>query len=292
MKQRRDCAQDRVVRREIPDRRDVLRRLQRIGRDEVVVFEEVAADLGDEEHDEAEDAEEGHRAHQVLHRVVRMERDAVERAAARVVVLLDVEPVRVVGADVVQREQVHHHQAEEHQRKRDDVQRKKAVQRRVGHHVIAADPQREVRADERHRAEQVDDDLRAPVGHLPPRQQVAEERLAHQREVDQHAEDPYQLARLLVRAVQHGAEHVQVHDDEERRGPRRVDVADDPAPRHVAHDVIDRAEREAGVGIARDRVNEVNLLELRYFGRKLGLEKTTLVQDDVLPNVWRHPSNQ
>ena len=117
------------------------------------------------------------------------------------------------------------------------------------HHVVAADPQREVRADERHRAEQVDDHLRAPVGHLAPGQQVAEERLAHQRQVDQHAEDPHQLARLAVRAVQHGAEHVQVDHDEERRGAGRVDVAQQPAAGHVAHDVLDRAERERGVGL-------------------------------------------
>jgi hypothetical protein len=33
--------------------------------------------------------------------------------------------------------------------------------------------------------EQVDDDLGAPVGHLPPRQQIAHEGLGHQHQVDQ-----------------------------------------------------------------------------------------------------------
>ena len=81
-----------------------------------------------------------------------------------------------------------------------------------------------------HRREQVDDHLRAPVGHLAPRQQVAEERLAHQRQVDQAAEDPEQLARLAVAAVHQPAEHVQVDDDEEHRRAGRVHVADQPAP--------------------------------------------------------------
>jgi len=54
-----------------------------------------------------------------------------------------------------------------------DVQRGKSGSAYASvHHVIAADPEREVRTDER-RAEQVDDDLRAPVGHLAPGKQVA-----------------------------------------------------------------------------------------------------------------------
>jgi hypothetical protein len=51
-------AQHRVVRREVPDRGDVRRRLQRVGRDEVVVLEEVAAQLGREEDDRREDHQE------------------------------------------------------------------------------------------------------------------------------------------------------------------------------------------------------------------------------------------
>jgi hypothetical protein len=49
----------------------------------------------DQEHDHADD---------VLHRVVRVERDAVHRLAVGVLVLLDLDAVRVVRADLVQRE--------------------------------------------------------------------------------------------------------------------------------------------------------------------------------------------
>ena len=61
------------------------------------------------------------------------------------------------------------------------------------------------------------DHLRAPIGHLAPRKQVTEERLGHEREVDHHAEDPDELARLAVGAVHEPSGHVQVHADEEGR---------------------------------------------------------------------------
>ena len=155
-------------------------------------------------------------------------------------------PSGIVRTDLVQRQDVRDDQEHQRERQRDDVQREEPVQRHVGDVVVAADPLDERVADQRDRAEQRHDHLRAPVRHVAPRQQVAEERLGHQHEVDQHAEDPQQLARLLVRAVQQRAEHVQVDDDEERRGAGRVHVADQPAPLDVAHDVLDRAERLGG----------------------------------------------
>src|SRR6185437_14313682 len=53
---------------------------------------------------------------------------------------------------------------------------------------------------------------------------------------------------LLVRAVHDAAEHVQEHHHEEQRGAGGVHVADQPAPLHVAHDVLHRVE---GSGRAR-----------------------------------------
>jgi hypothetical protein len=44
---------------------------------------------------------------------------------------LDLDAVGVVGADVVQRQQVRHHQAQQHQRHGDDVEAEEAVQRGV-----------------------------------------------------------------------------------------------------------------------------------------------------------------
>ncbi len=178
-----------------------------------------------------------------------MERDAVDRVAARVLRVLDLDAVGVVRADLVQRDEVRGDQAEQHQRHGDDVEAEEAVQRRVADDVVAADQQRQVRADEGDRREQVDDHLRAPVAHLAPGQQVAHEGLGHQAQEDAAAEQPDQLARLAVAAVEQAAEHVQVDDDEERRRARRVHVADEPAPRHVAHDVLDRLERLGGVGL-------------------------------------------
>ncbi len=125
----------------------------------------------------------------------------------------------------------------------------KAVQRRIRHHEVAPDPDREVRPDDGNRVKEVHDHLRAPVRHLAPGEQVAEEGLGHQAQENQHAEDPQKLARLSVRTVEHRAEHVQVDADEEERGAGRVHVANPPAPGHLAHDVLDRGERLARVGL-------------------------------------------
>ncbi len=247
-----DGAQHRVERREVPDGRDVRGGLERIGRDEVVVLQEVAAELGGEEHHRREDEQEHAHAEDVVHGVVRMERDAVQRMAMLVlrgVRALDLDAVGVVGAHVVQRQQVGDHQAQQHERYGDHVEAEEAVERCVAHHVVAADQQGQVGADEGDGREQVHDHLGAPVRHLAPRQQVAHEGLGHEREEDRAAEDPDQLARLAVGAVEQAAEHVQVHHDEERRGARGVHVADQPAPGHVAHDVLDGLERLGGVGL-------------------------------------------
>ncbi len=142
----------------------------------------------------------------------------------------------------MQRRQVQDHQAQQRNRHRDHVQGEEAVQGGVRNEVVAADPFRQRFADHRNGAEQVDDHLCAPVRHLAPRQHVAEERLRHQQQVDQHAEDPHQFARRAVRTVQQAAEHVQVDHDEEERGAGGVHVADQPAPVHVAHDVFHRGE--------------------------------------------------
>jgi len=40
-------------------------------------------------------------------------------------------------------------------------------------------------------------------------------------------------------AINQAPEHVQVHDHKERRGASGVHVADQPAPGHVAHEVLD-----------------------------------------------------
>ena len=117
----------------------------------LLCLEEVAAHLRHEEHHHREHDEEHDHADDVLDRVVRMAVDAVERQARLRVLglLLDLDAVRVVRADLVQRHQVRDHQAEQHQRQRDHVEGEEAVERDVGDRVVAADPERQVLADER-----------------------------------------------------------------------------------------------------------------------------------------------
>ena len=155
---------------------------------------------------------------------------------------LDLDAVRIVGAVVAQRHQVQRHQQQQHQRHGHHVQREEAVQRRVGNAVVTADPFHQARPDHRDGAEHVHDHLRAPERHVAPGQHIAHEGLGHQRQVDHHAEQPQQFARRLVRAIEQGAEHVQVDDDEEERRAGGMHVAQQPAVRHLAHDVFDGVE--------------------------------------------------
>ena len=71
-----------------------------------------------------------------------MKRDAVQRHTIGILVLLDVDTIRVIGADFVQRNDVHDHQHQQHDRYGNDVQREKAVQSRIRNHEIAANPER------------------------------------------------------------------------------------------------------------------------------------------------------
>ena len=221
----------------------MLGRLQGIRRFEVGVLEEIAAHVRREEHDRGEDDEEHDDDHEILARVIRVKRDAVERLSAVVPVLLDLYPVRVAGTDFVQGHDVDHDEDHENQRHRDHVKGEEPVQRDVGDVEVPAYPFGDALADDRHGAEERHDDLRAPVGHVAPGQQVAEEGLRHQAQVDEHADEPDEFPRPLVRPVHEPAEHVQIDDDEERRGSGRVQIANEPAPVDVPHDVFDRRER-------------------------------------------------
>ena len=60
-----------------------------------------------------------------------MKRHAVERVPVRVVVLVDLDAVGIVRADLVQRHEVRDHQEDERERQRRDVQREEAVERRI-----------------------------------------------------------------------------------------------------------------------------------------------------------------
>ncbi len=224
----------------------MFRSLERIGHFEVRLLQEVTAHLREEEHDSAEDEQEHHHTNDVFHGVVRVERNTVERHTGLVLGLLDVHAHRVVRTDFVQRQNVQHHQTQNHDWQGDHMQGEEAVQRDTGDQVITADPLSQIVADDRNGTEQRNDHLGTPVGHLTPRQQIAHEGLSHQRQVDHHAEDPYQLARLLVGTIEQTTEHVQIDHDEERRSTGRMQVADDPAVLDITHDVFDGGKGALG----------------------------------------------
>ena len=225
------------------------RRLQGVSRDEVVVLKEVAPHLrrkkdhGGEKHQK----DAGHQ--KIVNCVVRVEGDAVERNAVGALGGLDLDTVRVVRADVVQRQQMRHHQTDQSQRHGDHVESKETVQRGVAHHVITANQQREFFANKGDGSEQVDDDLSAPVAHLAPGQQIAHEGLGHQAQEDSAAKYPDQFTRFSVAAIHQPTEHVQVDDDEKRAGASGVHVTHQPAPRHITHDVFDRCKCQGRIGL-------------------------------------------
>ena len=149
----------------------------------------------------------------------------------------------------MQRHQMRHHQPQQHQRHGNHMQGEKPVQGGVRDHEIPTDELGQGLAHHRNRPEQGDDHLRAPVGHLPPRQQVTHEGLSHQHEENEYAEDPYQFARLAVGTIEQATEHVQIDHDEEHRGTRRMHVADEPTPVHITHDVFDGGKGVLGTGL-------------------------------------------
>src|SRR5690606_19565086 len=243
----RNGTQDGVEGREVPYRSNMVRGLQGVGDFEVRLLQEVATHLREEEHHSAEDEQEYGNADNVLHCVVRVEGNAIQRYTVLVLQLLDLDPVGVVGTHFMQGNDVQHNQPQQDERHGYHMQRKEAVQGDTGNQVITTHPLGQIRTDDRDGTKQGDDHLGTPVGHLAPGQQVAHERLGHQRQVDQHAEDPHQLAGLAVGTVHDAAQHVQVDHHEERRGTGGVQIAQQPTPFHITHDVFDGGEG-AGAG--------------------------------------------
>ena len=98
------------------------------------------------------------------------------------------------------------------------MKREKAVQRGITHHIVASNEQGQIRSNERNRRKQIHDHLRTPVRHLAPGQQITHKGFSHQAQKDGTAENPQQLTRLAVGAVNQTTEHVQIHHHEKSRG--------------------------------------------------------------------------
>ena len=185
-----------------------------------------------------------------MDRVVRVERDAIQGVAVCIfggTGRLDFNAIRVVRAHFVQSNDVRHHQAQQNQRHCNDVEAEEAVQSCIAHHEVAANEQSQIGANEGNGREQIDDHLSAPIGHLAPRQQVTHESFGHEAQEDGAAKNPDQFTWLAVAAIHEAAEHVQVHHNEESRSACGVHVANEPTPRHIAHDVFDRCKSKIGI---------------------------------------------
>ena len=128
------------------------------------------------------------------------------------------------------------------------VQREEAVQGGFAHREVAPQPGGDGLANHWHGTEHVGDDRGAPEGHLAPGQHVAEEGGGGHQQIDQHADDPDQLARRLVGAVIEAAEHVDIDGQEEHGRAVGVNIADQPAVIDVAHDGFNRVEGQVSTG--------------------------------------------
>ena len=134
----------------------------------------------------------------MIKRVVRVERDAVYRHTVRIFVLLNVDAVGIVRAHFVQRKNMQHDQRDQHDWQCDNMKSEESIERGTRYQVIAAYPDQQVVADNRNRACERYNHVRAPVRHLAPRQYVTKEAFHHEDEVDSHTEYPDKLSWLLV----------------------------------------------------------------------------------------------
>ena len=164
-------------------------------------------------------------------------------------------PVGLRRSRDVQRPDLQDGDARDHERQQ-VVEREEAGQRGLVGGIAAEDEYAQRLADHRNGREEAGDDLRAPVAHLAPRQDVAHEGGRHHQQVDDEAEQPHHLARRLVGTVIKAAEDVDVDDREEEARAVLVNVAQHPARRHVAHDSLDAVEGGAGEAVIMHRQHD------------------------------------
>ena len=141
-----------------------------------------------------------------------------------------------------QRQEVQYDQGQQNDGECHNMQCKKSVQGDSRDEKVPSHPLLQISANNRNRAHQRDDDLRTPVGHLAPRQDIAHEGFGHQNHKYEHPEDPDWLSRLLIGTIEQGTEHVQINHRKEGRRPGGVHIPDDPAVIHIPHDVFNGSE--------------------------------------------------
>ena len=113
-------------------------------------------------------------------------------------------------------------------------------QRRTRNAIAAKHQMAQRMPDERDVFRNVRADDRRPVRLQIPRQQIAGEAEAERDEEEHDAGDPGAFARLTIGAGEEARQHVQEHDDHHGGSAPVMNAAQQPAGRHLGHDVIDR----------------------------------------------------
>ncbi len=88
-------------------------------------------------------------------------------------------------------------------------------------------------------AEEVGDDGGAPVTHLSPREDIAQEGGSHHEEVDKDTKNPQEVTRHIITIIIETSTDVQVDEEEEEGGAISMNIADEPAIIDISHDVFD-----------------------------------------------------
>ncbi len=205
---------------------------ERVGFDIIVC---VAKNVWRIEDKDREDDQENNNREAILDRVIRVERNRV------LFRILNFNTCRVVVSRYVQGPDVQDHYASNHKWQQ-IVQREEALKRLVADRRSAHQPALNALTNQRDRSEQVDDHVRAVQRHLSPWQHVAEEGRRHHQEIDHTSQQPQHFARRFIRPVIEAPEHVDIDSEEEHRRADHVNIPDQPAIRHIAHNPLNRAK--------------------------------------------------
>ena len=172
----------------------------------------------------------------ILDRVIRMERQSILRP-------LRINTKRIVRSGHVERPNVQHHHGKNYKRQH-KVQREKARQRRVINRIPAEQQRLDPLTHKRNCGKESCDNRRTPKAHLPPWQHITKESRRHHQKENHNTQNPQQLARTLIRTVIHPAEHMDVDGNKEERCAVHVNIADQPATIHIAHNPLDAIKRQ------------------------------------------------
>ena len=178
-------------------------------------------------------------------RLLRFEKNAGQSAAmfAPDAAGEDVVPCRELAAPVALDEQEVRPQDQRRHRRQDrDVDPVEAGERGAGDVRAAAQNPRKQVPDHRNLRRNVRADLRREKGERVPREQVSGEPEPECEEEEQRSGHPRHLARSAIRLEEEDRDQVGENHAHEEVGSPRVNRPDEPAERHVGHDVLNALE--------------------------------------------------